>query len=213
MNESCHKWISHVTHMNASCHAYEGVIHIYECFLSHIRMSHVTHMNASCRTHEASCLTYEWGMSHVRIRRCTYMNESCHTYEWVISHIWMGHATHRNESCHTGGWVMSHMWMSHVTHTNLYCHCHITNALIFSLFHTNGTSKVKISLLFSTLFHTSNVHFFVFHSLSYILSSVFTCYSRPNALGFTFFHTNGMWNVHTFLSFFTLFYTVACSTY
>jgi len=35
-----HVWMSHVTHMNESCHA---------C-LSHTKMRHVTHMNASCDT-------------------------------------------------------------------------------------------------------------------------------------------------------------------
>ena len=35
--------MSHVTHMNESCHTYEWV-------MSHIWMSHVTHMNESCHT-------------------------------------------------------------------------------------------------------------------------------------------------------------------
>ena len=42
--------MSHVTHMNESCHAHEWV-------MSHTWMSHVTHMNESCHTHE-------WVMSH-----------------------------------------------------------------------------------------------------------------------------------------------------
>jgi len=42
-----HLWVSHVTHMNESCHTYEWA-------KSHIRMSHVTHMNESGHT-------YEWG--------------------------------------------------------------------------------------------------------------------------------------------------------
>jgi len=50
--------MSHVTHMNESCHTYEWV-------MSHIWMSCVTHMNELCHR-------YEWGMSH--------------TYEWVMSH-------------------------------------------------------------------------------------------------------------------------------
>ena len=60
--------MSHVTHMNGSCHT-------YECVMSHIWMRHVTRTNESCHC-----------MSHV-----THMNESCHTYEWVMSHIWMRH--------------------------------------------------------------------------------------------------------------------------
>jgi len=82
-----HIWMSHVTHMNESCHTYEGV-------MSHMWMSHVTHTGIEAphrlilykdeSTHES---TYEWVIL------------SYHTYEWVISHIWMSHITHMNESC------------------------------------------------------------------------------------------------------------------
>ena len=44
-----HIWMSHVTHMNESCHTYEWL-------MSHIWMSHVAHMNESGHT----C---EWVMS------------------------------------------------------------------------------------------------------------------------------------------------------
>jgi len=40
-----HVWMSHVTHMNESCHTYEWV-------MSHTWMSHVTHMNESYHTCE-----------------------------------------------------------------------------------------------------------------------------------------------------------------
>ena len=105
-----HIWMSHVTHMNESCHTYEWV-------MSHIWMSHVTHRNESSHT-------YEWVMSHICISHVTHMNESCHTYECVKSHVWMSQVTHMNESCHTYEWVMLHIWMSHVTHTNKSCHKH-----------------------------------------------------------------------------------------
>jgi len=42
-----HTWMSHVTHMNESCHTHEWV-------MSHTWMSHVTHMNESCHTSQAS---------------------------------------------------------------------------------------------------------------------------------------------------------------
>jgi len=117
-------WMSHVTHMNDSCHPHEWVI-------SHIWMSHVTHMNESCHPYEwfishiwlihkcdmprhiESCHTHEWVMSHTWMIHVTHMNESCHTHEWVISHIWMSHVTHMNESCHPYEWVMSHIWLIH----------------------------------------------------------------------------------------------------
>ena len=76
-----HIWMSHVTHMNESCHTYEWV-------MSHIWMSHVTHMNEVCHT-------YEWVLSQIWMSLVTHMIESCHTYEWVMSRMNM------NESCHT----------------------------------------------------------------------------------------------------------------
>jgi len=144
-----HIWMSHVTHMNESCHTYEWV-------MSHIWMGHVTHTNESC--HTESCHTYEWVMSHIGMSRVTHRNESCHTYKRVMSHIGMSHVTQRNESAsflgvtshervptyeyvehiytyksirlyscetlsrRTREWVKSHIWMSHVTHTNESCH-------------------------------------------------------------------------------------------
>ena len=60
-----HIWMSHVTHMNASCHTYEWLV-------SHTWMSHVTHMNEPC---------------HIWMRRVL--------YEWVMSHRWMSHVTHK----------------------------------------------------------------------------------------------------------------------
>jgi len=65
-------WMSHVTHMNESCHTYEWV-------MSHIWMSHVTQVVDSCHT-------YELVISHIWMSHVTHMNESCHTYAWVMSH-------------------------------------------------------------------------------------------------------------------------------
>jgi len=93
--------------IKASCHTYEWV-------MSHIQMSHVTHMNVSCHlwlrlhvTHmNESCHTYEWVMSHIWMSHVTHMNESCHkwichvTYKCVIPHmnascrIWLSHVTY-----------------------------------------------------------------------------------------------------------------------
>jgi len=135
VNESCHVWMSHVTH---------------ECVRAHVKCSPtcsvwVSQVDVLLSAHTTQ---YEWVMSRMHKSRHTYeidmswtshvtrMNESCHTYEWVMSHIWMSHVTHMNESCHvcvrhvtrmneschTYEWVMSHIWMSHVTHTNESCH-------------------------------------------------------------------------------------------
>ena len=116
--------MSHVTHVDESCHTCEWV-------MSHMWMSHVTHDNESCHTCEwvmslthvdESCHTCAWVMSHMTMSHVTHVNESCHTCEWVMSQMWMSHVTHVNESFHTWQWVMSHMTMSHVTHVNESCH-------------------------------------------------------------------------------------------
>ena len=76
MSHACpmpHIRMSHVSHVNESCHTYDWV-------MSHIWMGHVTHMNESCHT-------YEWVMAHIWMSHVSHMNESCHTYEWVMSHI------------------------------------------------------------------------------------------------------------------------------
>jgi len=117
--------MSHVTHINASCH-------VYKWAMSHIWMSRVTQNNESCHT-------YEWVTSHVWMSRVTRMDESCHTYKWVVSyiqiqtcvadsntertaramsHISMSHVTHMNKSHHTYTWVTLHISKSHFTHIN-----------------------------------------------------------------------------------------------
>ena len=78
--------MSHVTHMNASCHT-------CECFMSHIRMPHVTHMNVLGLLLTS---TSEFSMGHV-----TDMNASCHWYECVMSQIWIRHVIHTIALCHT----------------------------------------------------------------------------------------------------------------
>ena len=135
-------------------------------------MSHVTHIDESCHTYKwFISLTLEStpgnSLRRAAMRVCTlYMDESRHTYAWVTSHIRMGHVTcqwaywlivcvcvcvscqwahlrchltmractidqsmsHMNESCHTYEWVTSHVRMSHVTcewvmsHVNESCH-------------------------------------------------------------------------------------------
>jgi len=87
-----HMWMSHLNHVNESCHTCELV-------MSHVWMSHVTHMNEACHTQE-------WVMSHVGISHVTRMNESCHTYEWVMSHVWTTHLG--KPECWIGWRDMSH---------------------------------------------------------------------------------------------------------
>jgi len=133
----CYEWVSHVTHMNASCQIRIGTIHAYNRFGKFYSLQFVTHSLPSCHTYEcvmshiwehyvahmnASWRTYECVMSHVWMRHVTHMNASWHAYEWVMSHIWMRHVTHMNASCHTYECITSHIWMHHVTHMNASCH-------------------------------------------------------------------------------------------
>ena len=112
-----HTQMSHVTHMNESCHTHEWV-------MSLMSLSQVTHMNES--RHEN-----DWAVSHIWISHRTHVDESCPTNGWVMSHPSMSHVTHKHESCvprtcrtYTFKWVMSHVWMSRVTHMNKSHHTH-----------------------------------------------------------------------------------------
>ena len=99
-----HIWMSHVTHMNESCHTYEWV-------MKHIKMSHVTHIDESCDTYVwitmakyatvAIAGEQKW-MSHV-----PRIFEAWRTYEWVTAHVWMSHGIHMNESCRTYAQLLS----------------------------------------------------------------------------------------------------------
>ena len=95
-----HIRMSHVTHMNESCHTYEWV-------MSHIQMSHVTHTNEPCHT-------YNWVMSHIWMSHVTHTNEPCHTYAWVMPRIsWDNTSQHKqnmatHETIHIYIWVISH---------------------------------------------------------------------------------------------------------
>jgi len=128
--------MSHVTYINESSHAFEGV-------MSHIWMRHVAHTYESS---EEAIGERHWKlsdvllMSHVthRMSPVTYMKESCNTYECVMPHIgmshlskanfirhWnpsgilrMSHAIHVKESCHIYEGFMSHMSRSYITRMN-----------------------------------------------------------------------------------------------
>jgi len=139
--------MSHVAHMDESCHTYEWVMshtksvrwkksrwlserkyeswHTYKCVASHIWSRHVRHMNESCHTRGLR------GGRHVDYLGAIWL------LEWVMSHIYISHAPRMNGSCHTRGWVISHMTslhahvtrnesfeMSHVTSMNDSCHIH-----------------------------------------------------------------------------------------
>jgi len=85
----------------------------YEWVTSHIWMSHVTHVNNSCHAYiyvwerHTSVTWYVWER-HALVT-ISYGVIKAFTYERVTSHIWISHVTHMNESCHTHESFMSHV--------------------------------------------------------------------------------------------------------
>ena len=122
--------MSHVTHVNESCHTCESVMPLIQITLSIVGTINMpllinhTPPIASLRewvlyTHtQIIHATCAWVMSHMWISHVTHVHESSRTCKWVMSHMWMSHVTHVNESSRTCEWVMSHVWMSHVAHIN-----------------------------------------------------------------------------------------------
>jgi len=132
INESCHTYecvisliyMSQFTHVNASCHTYRWV-------MSHMWMSHVTHIHV-CDNDSCICVTWcihVCELTHVYVWYDANMNESFHTRECVKSHMRLAIipvCAHllilALPSCHICDCVMSHMWMGHVIHVNETCH-------------------------------------------------------------------------------------------
>jgi len=104
-----HIWMSHVTHMNESCHTYEWV-------MSHIRMSHVTHMNESCHA-------YEWVMTDMQYDPVSRVMDPIDLYIYIYMYIYICIYVYKLSHVHATwhifhvryAWVMTHeSWlMSH----------------------------------------------------------------------------------------------------
>jgi len=141
-----HVWMSHVTHMNESCHMYEHI-------MSHMWARHVTRRIVSSQRMNASRRTCKYVMSLAVMSHATHTNES-----WVTlgrAPTWntqMRHTTYATASCNytcgmtwipnTGGYLYIYiyiyikkcgtlvpMWQNktrHTTHvTNLDVLCHM----------------------------------------------------------------------------------------
>jgi len=140
-----HMWMSHVKHMNESCHIYEWVMS--HTWISHvttdaarlcsfeIAKQHMQHTETSTATYTAThCNVLQHKTAKSRCI-CSGMSlptptkESCQTYGSVMSHIWIRHVTHMNESCHI--YDMSYIWMCHVTYMNESCSWRRSATLIF----------------------------------------------------------------------------------
>jgi len=81
-------------------------------------MSHVTHMNESCHACDESCHTHV-NVTHANDACLTYVNGSYRTHanELCLANVTESSHAHANESCQTCEGVISHMSMRHATHT------------------------------------------------------------------------------------------------
>jgi len=140
-------WMSHVTHMNESCHTCERV-------MSHIWFSHGTRdpwhvmqfffYNTPVTSHD---IWHEWVMSHVWMSHLTYTNQSRHTMPCAFSktrtasHMWASHVTHLNETCSTYEQVIPHIWKSHFTCVKKSCH----TRPVYTCIHTPSKERWPVS--------------------------------------------------------------------
>jgi len=108
IRESCHVYMSHVTCVWAT---------------SHIWMSHVTHMNESCHTYEW-VMSHTWMSHVTCVRATSQLKESCNawlplvSYEWVMSHMNVTHPSggHTPITMILQPTPLVLKWMSHVTY-------------------------------------------------------------------------------------------------
>ena len=95
------RWMSHVTHVQKSCHTYNWVIsHIWVSHVIH-RKSHVTHMIESCHIFEwATLLLSTWTPPTPALSRwgISFMSRSHVTHVGVMSHMSMTCLTPMNDS-------------------------------------------------------------------------------------------------------------------
>jgi len=169
--------MSHVTHIDESCHTYERVT-------SHIWMSLVTHMKESCHTY-----TCEWIMSllfhteaflealhhHVIWRHLGPLESSVIWKKKRREHEkrWISHATHMNESCHTchlttsrAAWILHYLkknqekWMSHAIQMNESCHTyHLTTSRAVWILHhlLKKTKRISHATIMNESCHTCHL--------------------------------------------------------
>ena len=95
-----HMWISHVTHVNESCHTCGWV-------MSHMWMSHVTPRNKSCSARSASTHTneiYIYMCIYVYICIYRYIYVYIHTYTYIYIHIYIHIYMYTYICTHTHKW-------------------------------------------------------------------------------------------------------------
>ena len=146
-----HIWMSHVTHMNESCHTHEWVV-------SHTWMSRATHMNESCHTHEY--VMSETGMgwlrlvgsfkSHVSFAEYSLFYRALLQKRPIIWRSLLIVATPYFAQSR----VKSHIGMSHVTRMNeSWLLIHAERFIIHAYTHTCGVNQVVRNSIFNGLHH------------------------------------------------------------
>jgi len=133
-------WMSHVTHVDGSCHIFDvNPINYVEWVYSQI-VSHASHVKQGMlriwiiqvapRMNGSRHVTYECVKPHRRISHVIHMIQSCHAHEWVVSQIWMNHITRVNESRHVEGFrlvrVFAHVCVTWPIHT-----CEMTHPCVW----------------------------------------------------------------------------------
>jgi len=161
-----HVWMSHVTHVNESCHTSEWVMshvwikscHTSEWVPSHVWISHVTlRLPQYPATH---CNTQQHTTTHCNNHD---LNESCYICEWVERHVWvMSNVWRRNVThikdphvCYRHKWPMCvtdmndscvwQTWMTHVcdTHEWLMCVTHMNDSSVWQKWMTHVCDRCQ----------------------------------------------------------------------
>ena len=131
MSHVSHIWMSHVAHMNESCHTYEWVMS--HTWMSHVSHSCVSHINETCYTYK--CHTFQWVITGWRrligcLNKQVIFRERATNCRALLQKITCKDKASYDSTipcitimniAHTYWWVMWHMWMRHVSHINELC--------------------------------------------------------------------------------------------
>jgi len=117
-----HIWMSHVTHMDESCHTY--VWHDSSiCVTWLIHMCDMTHPAVQLAVRTEVCTE----VCHVWVKSC--MDEACEEWMWGLRHVRFGQGmSNIDEMCtEVCTWTWTSSWMSYLCVMNELCMCaHVT---------------------------------------------------------------------------------------
>jgi len=128
--------MSHVTHMNESCHTYEWV-------MSHIWMSPVTHMNESWND---ACV---WRDSFMCVKWLIHMCDMIHTFVWRDSFI-LDDKLRESSDIQSNHYTLIHMremTYSYVWHDSFICAIWLIHMCDMTLWYIRDDSFIPHSYL------------------------------------------------------------------